>query len=98
MRKLLAVMLIMLVPVVGWCQANSDARNITRNQFGGQKWAILIGIDDYIHVKDLHYCGADMRALRDRLVAAGFPERQVKLLHDDAQEKRFLPFKANIEQ
>ncbi len=98
MRKLLAVMLIMLVPVVGWCQANSDARNITRNQFGGQKWAILIGIDDYIHVKDLHYCGADMRALRDRLVASGFPERQVKLLHDDAQEKRFLPFKANIEQ
>jgi hypothetical protein len=35
----------------------------------GQRWAILIGVDDYAEVRKLKYCGADQRALRDRLVA-----------------------------
>src|SRR5258708_655072 len=63
-----------------------------------QRWAVLIGIDDYAHARDLKYCGADERALEKELIVAGFPQRQVVLLHDDAKEKQFLPFKSNIEK
>ena len=102
MRQALSSLLILLMLL---CFAVSDvelraqdsAKTLTLKA-NGHRWAVLIGVDDYIQAKHLKYCGADMRALRDRLVASGFPEKQVKLLHDDAREKRFLPFKANIEQ
>jgi formylglycine-generating enzyme required for sulfatase activity len=64
----------------------------------GQRWAILIGVDDYAEVRKLKYCGADQRALRDRLVASGFPDNQVFLLHDEAKESKYRPLKANIER
>ena len=63
-----------------------------------QRWAILIGVDDYAQAQDLKYCGADQRALRDHFIAAGFPKDQVFLLHDKAKEKKYLPFKSNIEK
>ncbi len=28
-----------------------------------QKWAMLIGVDEYIHVNKLKYCGSDVSAL-----------------------------------
>ena len=62
------------------------------------RWALLIGVDDYNQAQDLQYCGADQRAFREKLIAAGFPEEQVFVLHDDAKEKKYLPFKANIEK
>ena len=68
------------------------------DEFAGQRWAVLIGVDDYARATDLNYCGADMVALRNQLVAAGFPEKQIKLLHDRADENRFRPFKENIER
>ncbi|HUY33152.1 MAG TPA: SUMF1/EgtB/PvdO family nonheme iron enzyme [Pirellulales bacterium] len=62
------------------------------------RWALLIGVDDYAEATDLKYCGADMRALREQLIANGFLADQVFLLHDDAKEKKYLPIKANIER
>lgn len=62
-----------------------------------RRWAILIGVDEYSHARDLRYCGADQRALRKRLIAAGFADRRVYLLDDSASEKRNLPFKSNIQ-
>jgi len=62
------------------------------------RWAILIGVDDYAQAQDLRFCGADQRAFREKLIQAGFPEDNVFLLHDDAKEKRYLPFKGNIEK
>jgi len=64
----------------------------------GKRWAILIGVDDYVELQDLHYCGADQKALHSRLQSAGFPEDHLFLLHDSAAENRFKPFKANIEK
>ena len=63
-----------------------------------QRWAILIGVDDYAQAQDLQYCGADQRAFRERLIKSGFDEDNVFLLHDEAKEKKYLPFKANIEK
>ncbi len=65
---------------------------------GGQKWAVLVGVDDYANAGKLRYCGADQRALRDRLLAAGFPAEQVVLLEDGAKESRYRPSRQNIER
>jgi len=64
----------------------------------GEKWAILIGIDDYLNAGDLKYCGADQRSLKDQLIRSGFDERQVFLLDDEAKDRKLLPFKANVER
>ena len=64
----------------------------------GQRWAILIAVNDYIHLKDLEYCVADQKALRDRLVASGFRQDRVFLLADRADDAQYLPIKRNIEQ
>jgi len=63
-----------------------------------ERWAVLIGVDDYAYAKDLEFCGADMRALKVELTKVGFDERQVVLLHDNAQDKRLQPYRANIQQ
>jgi formylglycine-generating enzyme required for sulfatase activity len=47
-------------------------------------------------VEKLHYCGADMRSLGRQLIASGFPEKQVFLLHDKAEETQYRPMKANV--
>ncbi len=74
--------------------AQADDKSST----AGKRWAILIGVDDYVELKDLNYCGADQKALHARLQAAGFPADHLFLLHDSAAENRFKPFKANIEK
>ncbi|MEQ8791501.1 MAG: SUMF1/EgtB/PvdO family nonheme iron enzyme [Pirellulaceae bacterium] len=62
------------------------------------RWALLIGVDDYTELGDLKFAGADMRALRERLIASGFPEKQVFLMHDDADESHYRPIRENIEK
>ncbi len=64
----------------------------------GSRWAVLVGVDDYIQASPLKFCGADQRALSEKLVAAGFPADQVFVLHDKASDRKYLPFKANIEK
>ena len=62
-----------------------------------QKWAMLIGVDEYIHVNKLKYCGSDVSALQERLVGLGFPEAQTFLLHDGAKQRKNEPYKSNID-
>jgi tetratricopeptide (TPR) repeat protein len=62
------------------------------------RWALLIGVDDYAEAEKLHYCGADMRDLRDQLVKSGFPKEQVFLLTDEVQDTKYRPLKVNIER
>src|SRR5262245_56609267 len=100
MRRLQIVGLSLLVSLficAVWLHAEDGQRNVTRERSGGQKWALLIGVDDYTHVNKLASCGQDMRALRQRLLASGFPERQVFLLHDKADNNKSRPFKESIE-
>jgi formylglycine-generating enzyme required for sulfatase activity len=61
-----------------------------------QRWAILIGINDYANAQDLEYSVADQRALGEQLVAAGFSNKQIFVLSDQAKESKYLPFKSNI--
>jgi len=65
---------------------------------GSKRWALLIGVTDYTAVQKLRFCGEDMRALKDRLVASGFPEKQIFLLHDKAERPERRPTKAHIER
>lgn len=86
------LLLVSVVPARGFDDPTAAKKT------GHQRWAILIGVDDYVELKDLNYCGADQKALHARLQAAGFPEDHLFLLHDKATENRFKPFKANIEK
>ena len=64
----------------------------------GQRWAVLVGVNEYSELRDLQYCVTDVRKLRDRLVASGFPAENVFLLVDDADEAANLPFRENIQR
>ena len=68
------------------------------DQIAGQKWALLIGVNDYVQLRDLKYCQRDAEALRDRLVEAGFPQENVFLLVSGADKAEHQPIKANIER
>jgi formylglycine-generating enzyme required for sulfatase activity len=63
-----------------------------------ERWAVLVGVDDYAYAQKLKYCGADQRALHRQLLASGFPEDHVFLLHDEAENPRFRPSQRNIER
>lgn len=39
------------------------SRGLLAQKKVGRRWAILIGVDDYIQMNDLKYCGADQQAL-----------------------------------
>ncbi len=90
----LSALAVGLLATRGQTQDKKDDKPKARHQ----RWAILIGVDDYAQAQDLQYCGADQRAFRERLIKSGFDEDNVFLLHDDAKEKKYLPFKANIEK
>lgn len=62
------------------------------------RWALLVGVDNYIELGRLQYAGNDQRALAEQLAASGFPQDQVFLLHDQASENKYLPFRENIEK
>jgi hypothetical protein len=63
-----------------------------------QRWALLVGVDDYAYAQKLEYCGADQLAFGKQLVAAGFPPDQVFVIHDQAENPRFRPSLGNIER
>lgn len=60
------------------------------------KWLLLIGVDGYIYLNKLQYCGSDMTALQKRLLMLGFPEEQTFILHDSALERKNEPYQSNI--
>ena len=64
----------------------------------GQRWAVLVGVNQYAELADLNYCVADARRLRDQLVAAGFGADNVFLLVDGAASAADLPNRQNIQR
>ncbi|NUQ64835.1 MAG: SUMF1/EgtB/PvdO family nonheme iron enzyme [Pirellulales bacterium] len=77
--------------------SSAGEKNLSRTRPSSQKWALLIGVDDYAEVADLKYCGRDVRGLQQRLLGAGFADDHVILLEDQARDRRYLPFKSNID-
>ncbi len=70
----------------------------TEKAHPSEKWVVLIGVDQYAYASPLEYAVADQQALHDELLQQGLDERQVKLLHDKADNAKYLPTKRNIEQ
>lgn len=69
--------------------AGDDERGLKRDATApvsaelGEHWALLIGIDAYEHLSKLEYCGRDMEALRDALIAnGGYQSEHIRLLGD----------------
>ncbi|HET6881646.1 MAG TPA: SUMF1/EgtB/PvdO family nonheme iron enzyme [Pirellulales bacterium] len=63
-----------------------------------QRWALLIGVDDYAELEDLRYAGADVRALKQELLGRGFDPQNVFVVEDHAAETKYRPSKGNIER
>jgi formylglycine-generating enzyme len=97
MRRLHIAGLSLLICAV-WLYAQEGQRNITRDRPANQKWAVLIGVDQYTNATKLKCCGKDALALKERLVQAGFPADHVFVLHSAAKDESDRPFKGNIEQ
>jgi formylglycine-generating enzyme required for sulfatase activity len=62
------------------------------------RWAVLVGVDDYANAQDLAFCGADQRDLSARLKTCGFPDEHLFLLHDKASDVKYRPSKGNVER
>jgi len=63
-----------------------------------QRWALLIGVEDYSELPDVEFVGRDLERLQTRLIAAGFPLANVFCLHGHVVQGKYLPSKANIER
>jgi sulfatase modifying factor 1 len=63
-----------------------------------KRWALLVGVDDYVGFIDLRYCGRDAQALAGALKNGGFKDENLFVLHDGAKDIRYRPFKANVEK
>lgn len=88
-RMLLAVM---LVCPCGWPAPSALCSD------GPRRWALLVGIDQYVRLDPLQCAGNDQTVFGRELAKAGFPADQVVLLCDTATNKRFLPFRENIDR
>src|SRR5262249_32903456 len=81
-----------------WCVGDrATAQPTGKPRKVAERFALLIGVDDYANINKLQFCGADQRALREELIRSGFPADHVYLLHDKAKENRYRPSKGNIE-
>lgn len=63
----------------------------------GQRWAVVVGVNQYVELQDLNFCVADARKFRDQLVSAGFPADNVFLLVDGS-DAASQPNRANIQR
>jgi formylglycine-generating enzyme len=76
----------------------NDLRGQELTAASTQRWAVLVGVNEYAQLRDLRYCVADAKKMRDRLIGVGFPPENIFLLVDDAERKVDQPFRENIQQ
>ncbi len=66
-------------------------------QAAGQKYALLIGINDYAApLTDLQFCRNDIQELRDILISIGFPPTHVVCMYDGVANTDYVPSRQNI--
>lgn len=82
-------------------------KNVTRDSAlaerfdRGQKWAVVIGVDDYIDaaVADLKYCVADARLLSTVLAEkCGYEAERILTITDDQPKAHLRPLRRNLHQ
>lgn len=92
---------ILLLGVVSSCAAKVavGAEDDGARKLAGDRWAVLVGVNKYKHIRpELSYCSADVCALGELLIKAGFDKDRVVIVHDQATDPGLLPTKANIEK
>lgn len=62
---------------------------------GGQKWALVVGINEYSNVPALQYASADAKGLYNALIKAGFPSDNIMLMTDTATGPMY-PTRGNL--
>ena len=67
-------------------------------QAGGDKWALLIGVDKCKAVGELTVCSADALAMKTKLEQIGYPAKQITLLVDNQSDIDTLPTIGNVER
>ncbi len=81
--------------------AQSASRRTDDVSKRSQKWAVLVGVDQYVNGPKMRYCTEDATALVGGLTASGFSEQQVFALTDNVAEgdqASMYPTKGNIEK
>lgn len=63
---------------------------------GAQRYALLIGINDYTHLSHLKYCDNDMLALQAAFLKAGFPAANVTLMRVQADRPELIPHRNSV--
>jgi formylglycine-generating enzyme required for sulfatase activity len=112
MKTKLGLLLLMLLIAV-WCEdsthgqqpVGASQREATgaANKSGNntkspsKKWALLIGVNDYVAGRDLKYAVNDQVFFSQRLVEAGFSRQRIFSLLSGAKNAKDQPFKRNIE-
>ncbi len=64
----------------------------------GRNYAFLVACSDYDvnELRKLPFTIREMAEFRDALVSTGFDPANIKFLHDDAKDRRFLPERAKV--
>jgi len=98
-RQLLAISVILLSSFSVIAAQEADRGILIgpapRTEAGGQRWALIVGINDYTNVPALRYGRSDAEALAGVLVnKCGFPKENVILMTDapDVRLKEFVRF------
>ena len=94
-RTLLTLLLLLFVASVAFAQESS--KGVSVEAVAGQKYAILIGINDYVQLNKLQFAKNDIEALRDELYKIGFEKENVYCLTCGSAETKNLPTKEHIE-
>jgi len=68
-----------------------------KTQSPTNKWALLIGVNDYVHGKNLKYAVNDQLIFSKRLVESGFSGQHIFSLLSGAKNAKDQPVKRNIE-
>lgn len=83
-----AMLAISLLSTAAFAQRAIDVTPVATTSEGGQRWALIVGINDYANVPRLQFARQDATALRDAIVQrCGFPERNVVLMTDTSNPR-----------
>ena len=81
--------------LLGGNGVRGDGAGTVAERKAGNKWALLVGVDQYRNLRDLKYCSRDAAMLKERLLKLGFPEDHILLLTSASAASE--PTKPNIE-
>jgi formylglycine-generating enzyme required for sulfatase activity len=82
-------------------QAPSHSGTMEESFTRGQKWAVVIGVNDYLDpsIDKLRYCVADARLIAQTLAKnCGYDAERILLITDDQEKAHLRPLKINLQK